>query len=50
MEAPIAALWAWIGVGEVPASTTFIGGAIVVGSVIGRMLLEQQLEAAKVQE
>jgi drug/metabolite transporter (DMT)-like permease len=50
MEAPIAALWAWIGVGEVPASTTFIGGAIVVGSVIGRVLLEQQLEAAKVQE
>ena len=42
MEAPIAALWAWVGVGEVPTTATFIGGTVVVGSVIGRVLLEQR--------
>src|SRR5262249_38237629 len=30
METPIGALWAWIGVGEVPAATTLVGGAIVL--------------------
>jgi drug/metabolite transporter (DMT)-like permease len=38
MEAPFGALWAWIGIGEVPAATTFIGGAIVLASVFGRLL------------
>ena len=42
LEAPIAALWAWIGVGEIPAMTTFIGGAIVFASVFGRLLIEQR--------
>ena len=28
MEAPIGALWAWVGVGEVPAVETIIGGAL----------------------
>jgi drug/metabolite transporter (DMT)-like permease len=42
MEAPIAALWAWIGIGEVPADTTFVGGAIVLASVFGRLLLDQR--------
>lgn len=41
MEAPLAALWAWIGIGEVPAATTFIGGSIVLASVLGRLLLER---------
>jgi drug/metabolite transporter (DMT)-like permease len=41
LEAPIGALWAWIGVGEVPATTTMIGGGIVVVSVFGRLLIEQ---------
>jgi drug/metabolite transporter (DMT)-like permease len=41
LEAPIGALWAWVGVGEVPATTTFIGGTIVFFSVFGRLLLEQ---------
>ena len=43
MEAPIGALWAWAGVGEVPATATFIGGAIVLASVFARLLLEQQM-------
>jgi drug/metabolite transporter (DMT)-like permease len=46
MEAPIGALWAWIGVGEVPAVTTLIGGAIVLGSVFARLLLERRDEIA----
>ena len=46
MEAPIGALWAWIGVGEVPATTTLIGGAIVLASVFGRVLLERRDEIA----
>jgi len=41
-EAPIGALWAWVGVGEVPAVTTMIGGAIVLSSVVGRIALERR--------
>jgi drug/metabolite transporter (DMT)-like permease len=41
MEAPFGTLWAWVGIGEVPATTTFIGGAIVLASVFGRLLLER---------
>lgn len=32
-EAPLGALWAWAGVGEVPSATTLVGGAIVLVSV-----------------
>jgi len=46
MEAPIGALWAWVGVGEVPATATFVGGAIVLASVFGRLLLERRLVKA----
>jgi drug/metabolite transporter (DMT)-like permease len=41
MEAPFGAIWAWIGIGEVPAITTFIGGGIVLASVFGRLVLER---------
>jgi drug/metabolite transporter (DMT)-like permease len=41
LEAPIGALWAWIGVGEVPATATLIGGSIVFASVFCRLLVEQ---------
>jgi drug/metabolite transporter (DMT)-like permease len=41
LEAPIGALWAWVGVGEVPATATLIGGSIVFASVFGRLLVEQ---------
>jgi drug/metabolite transporter (DMT)-like permease len=44
MEAPFGGLWAWIGVGEVPAPATLIGGAIVLASVFGRLLLERRDE------
>ena len=42
MEAPLGALWAWIGVGEVPAVETLIGGGIVLASVFGRLLQERK--------
>ena len=42
MEAPIGALWAWAGVGEVPAVETIIGGGIVLASVFGRLLGERR--------
>jgi drug/metabolite transporter (DMT)-like permease len=49
MEAPIATLWAWIGVGEVPTTATIIGGTIVVASVLGRVLLDQRWARTEVQ-
>jgi len=42
MEAPIGALWAWIGIGEVPGPATFAGGGIVLASVFGRLLLDRK--------
>ena len=27
-------LWSWVGVGEVPTQSAFIGGAIIVGAVV----------------
>lgn len=46
METPIGALWAWLAIGEVPPTTTFIGGAIVLAAVFGRLLLERQDEVS----
>jgi drug/metabolite transporter (DMT)-like permease len=48
MEAPIGALWAWVGVGEVPAVETLVGGAIVLAGVFGRLLLERRTDAVPV--
>lgn len=36
-EAPIGALWAWVGIGEAPTVSTVIGGGIVLASVVGRL-------------
>jgi drug/metabolite transporter (DMT)-like permease len=44
MEAPFGALWAWVGVGEIPAPATFAGGGMVLASVFGRLLLERRNE------
>ena len=44
-EAPLGTLWAWVGVGEVPATATIVGGAIVLASVIVRLLMEQRAAA-----
>ena len=40
METPFGVIWAWIGIGEVPATTTFIGGGIVLVSVFGQLVLD----------
>ncbi len=42
MESPIGALWAWVGVGEVPAAETIAGGALVIASVFGRLACERR--------
>ena len=34
LEPVLQPLWTWIGVGEVPAGATFIGGAIILGAVL----------------
>jgi drug/metabolite transporter (DMT)-like permease len=34
LEIVLAPLWAWIAVSEVPATTTLVGGAVVVGAVV----------------
>ncbi len=38
-EPVLAPLWAWIGVGEVPARTTMLGGAIIVAALAMQALL-----------
>lgn len=40
-EGPFGAIWAWIGLGEVPPLTTVIGGAIVLAAVVTRLLIEK---------
>lgn len=42
-EAPLGALWAWVGVGEVPSAATLIGGAIVLVSVCFSVLHQRRL-------
>ena len=42
MEAPLGAGWAWVGVGEVPALETVIGGGIVLAAVFWRLLRERE--------
>ncbi len=42
MEAPVGALWAWVGVGEVPAAETIAGGALVIAGVFGRLACERR--------
>jgi drug/metabolite transporter (DMT)-like permease len=40
METPFGVIWAWVGIGEVPTTTTFIGGGIVLASVLGQLVLD----------
>jgi drug/metabolite transporter (DMT)-like permease len=43
-EGPIGALWVWAVIGEAPDWPTIIGGAVVLGAVIARILLERSPE------
>ncbi|MEQ1576138.1 MAG: DMT family transporter [Hyphomicrobium sp.] len=42
-EAPLGALWAWVGIGEVPSVATIIGGAIVLVSVGSSVMHQRRL-------
>ncbi|MBB4287353.1 DMT family transporter [Roseospira goensis] len=39
IETVLGPLWAWVGVGEVPAPLTLVGGALVVGAIAGNSVL-----------
>ena len=39
-EAPIGALWAWVGINEAPTLSTIVGGGIVLACVVGRLSIE----------
>ena len=34
LEVLLGPLWAWLGAGEVPVSTTLLGGAVVLGALV----------------
>jgi DME family drug/metabolite transporter len=42
-------LWAWIGVGEVPETNSFIGGAVIVGAVLLTLARRPQRQPAAAQ-
>ena len=46
-EGPIGALWVWAVIGEAPDWPTIIGGAVVLGAVIARILLEKPPQTAE---
>ncbi len=39
LEAVLGPLWAWLGVGETPATATLVGGAIVLAAIAGNELI-----------
>jgi drug/metabolite transporter (DMT)-like permease len=41
LEAPLAPLWVWLAFGELPGRATFVGGALVIGAVVGQIALER---------
>jgi drug/metabolite transporter (DMT)-like permease len=46
LDTPLAPVWVWLAFGEVPTSTTLLGGAIVVLAVIGHILVEMRQRPA----
>src|SRR5437762_2817758 len=46
LEVVLGPLWAWLGAGEVPARTTLIGGAIVLGALVVNELITVRRPAA----
>ena len=47
LDAPLGPLWVWLAFGEVPAAATFYGGAMVLAAVLGQVLAEARLDAAR---
>lgn len=46
LDTPLAPIWVWLAFGEVPTSTTLLGGALVVIAVIGHILVEMRQHPA----
>jgi drug/metabolite transporter (DMT)-like permease len=46
LEAPLAPLWVWLLLSEVPALATIMGGALVVAAVVGHVLWEGRPRAS----
>jgi drug/metabolite transporter (DMT)-like permease len=44
LEAPLAPLWVWVFLSEVPGLATLVGGALVVAAVVGDVLLGRRTE------
>lgn len=42
LDAPLAPFWVWLVLGDVPAATTLLGGAIVLVAVFGHVLLARE--------
>jgi drug/metabolite transporter (DMT)-like permease len=43
LEVPLGPIWVWLGLGEVPAIATFIGGGLVMLAVVGEILLGRRV-------
>jgi drug/metabolite transporter (DMT)-like permease len=46
LEAPLAPLWVWLLLSEVPTISTIVGGALVVVAVVGHVLWEGRFKAS----
>jgi len=42
LETPLAPLWIWLAFGEMPSHAAFLGGAVVLGAVVGHLLIENR--------
>jgi drug/metabolite transporter (DMT)-like permease len=47
LEVLFGVLWAWIGAGEAPGSSALVGGALVVGALVGNELLGLRARTAQ---
>jgi len=41
MEMPLAPAWGWLAAGEIPATTTVVGGLIVLTAILADVLLKK---------
>jgi drug/metabolite transporter (DMT)-like permease len=46
LEVVLGPLWAWLGAGETPASTTLVGGALVLAALAGNEIAALRMRAA----
>ena len=46
LETPLAPVWVWLAVGEIPAAATVVGGLIVLAGILADLLLEKSSAAS----